>query len=141
MESSSTTSAKLLLDFNAKDQNGHDVFQRATLENNAHLVQFLLSCSSTVTSTETDACGWNSGQNLWLVRRGTNAQGTYCTCFVPAPVRELKVRYPLIFAKTFPRVKALLRDPNAGQVLEQYRTIMAQEAAQNDRGLVPVPTR
>jgi hypothetical protein len=65
MESSSTASAKLLLDYHARDAVGHDVFQRATLENNAHLVQYLLSCSSATTS-DTDACGWTSGEGVIL---------------------------------------------------------------------------
>ncbi|CAD7975153.1 unnamed protein product [Amoebophrya sp. A25] len=124
MESSSTSSAKLLMDYAAKDANGQDVLLRATLENNAHIVQFLLSYqASSQSANETDAAGWAAGQNLWLLRRGAQAQGTFCTCFIPAKCQELKVRYPLIFGRTFPQIKSLVRDPNAGKVLEDYRSL------------------
>ena len=125
MESSSAACARLLLDFGAKDANGHDVFQRATLENNAHLIQFFLSSNkggkSSTGDASSDAKGWKSGNSMWLIRRGANAQASFCTCFTPAPCRELKVRYPLVFGKVFPNIKALLRYSSAGQVLEQYQ--------------------
>eukprot|EP00392_Amoebophrya_sp_AT5.2_P005493 g5502.t1 len=146
MESSSTSSAKLLLDYGAKDAQGQDVLLRATLENNAHVVQFLLSyATSSGAANDSDAAGWAAGQNLWMLRRGAQAQGTFCTCFIPAQCQELRVRYPLIFGRTFPHIKALVRDPNAGKVLEDYRNLCDRvhqeelEKSGKNIGLIPVP--
>ena len=47
------------------------------------------------------------------------------------------MRYPLIFGKTFPLIKGLVRDPNAGQILEQFRQI--QEVQNSKTNVIPVP--
>ncbi|CAD7947299.1 unnamed protein product [Amoebophrya sp. A120] len=146
MESSSTSSAKLLLDYGAKDAMGQDVLLRATLDNNAHVIQFLLSyVQTTGAAGDSDAAGWSAGNALWLLRRGAQATGTFCTCFIPANCQELRVRYPLVFGRTFPRIKSLVRDSNAGKVLEDYRNLNERlEQEQKERegkniGLIPVP--
>lgn len=80
-----------------------------------------------------------------MLRRGAQAQGTFCTCFIPAQCQELRVRYPLIFGRTFPHIKALVRDPNAGKVLEDYRNLCDRlhqeelEKSGKNIGLIPVP--
>lgn len=127
----------LLMDCGAVDGHGHDIFSRAVRDNNAHFVQHLWQ----VRDVELETTANDGHRKLMLVPSSPGANGkqgpraTLCTCFIPtAKCDQGEVRYPLVFAQTFPRTKRLSTDPGANKVLDYFRNRHLNNVKSKARG-------
>jgi len=124
----------------ATDINEKTVFQRAVMEDAAYVIQSLLIAApggedrqklkASVEEQSSDAAWKTSKSGMWVVKQGEGPpRATFCTCFLPSPDTRLKVRYPVVFGRSFPKVDALTRAAEASSVLEKWRS---------QEGLVPM---